>query len=421
MCIFRQKKFVPSVWTRAQALKVKADDPTTTQPLVPTDFPVMSEKLFIWDSWPLRNLDGDAVSVNGWNVLFTLAAERHPNSPEYTNTDGSYMITEDWENRHGNARIHYWYSKNAKDWTYGGRVMEEGVSPTSREWAGSTILMDRKGNIDLYYTTVTPGAHVAKVSGKIKTTESGVTLSGFVDVADLFEADGKMYQTEAQNPYWGFRDPWPFRDPKSGDLYMLFEGNVAGRRGSHVITSKEIGDVPPGHEDLGGSRYQTACIGIAKALDSKGNKWKLLPPLVTAVGVNDQTERPHFVFQDGKYYLFTISHSFTYADGLKGPDGVYGFVADKLFGNYKAMNSSGLVLGNPSSQPFQTYSHLMMKQTDGTVLATSFIDSVPKDDGYRIGGTEAPTVRVVLKDRESYVVEQLDYGYIPAVKNVKVK
>ncbi|WP_183133200.1 glycoside hydrolase family 68 protein, partial [Pseudomonas savastanoi] len=48
------------------------------------------------------------------------------------------------------------------------------------------------------------------------------------------------------------------------------------------------------------------------------------------VGVNDQTERPHYVFQDGKYYLFTISHKFTYAEGLTGPDGVYGFVGEHL-------------------------------------------------------------------------------------------
>ena len=416
-----KNKFCPSKWTRAQALKVAFDDPTTTQPPVPEDFPVMKEDLFIWDSWPLRNMDGDAVSINGWNVLFTLAAGRHEGSPEYTNTDGSYMITEDWENRHGSARIHYWYSKNAKDWTYGGRVMKEGVSPTSREWAGSAILTSRKGDVDLYYTTVTPGAHVSKVSGKIKTSDAGVVLSGFDNVSELFEADGLMYQTEEQNPYWGFRDPWPFRDPKNGKLYMLFEGNVAGERGSHVVGPGEIGDVPPGHDDVGGARYQTACIGIAEALDNHGRRWRMLPPLVTAVGVNDQTERPHFVFKDGKYYLFTISHSFTYADGLKGPDGVYGFVSDSLFGEYKPMNSSGLVLGNPSSQPFQTYSHLLMRQKDGTVLATSFIDSVPTKDGYRIGGTEAPTVRVTLRDRESYVVEQLDYGYIPAVKNVVIK
>lgn len=31
----------PSLWTRADALKVHADDPTTTQPLVSANFPVI--------------------------------------------------------------------------------------------------------------------------------------------------------------------------------------------------------------------------------------------------------------------------------------------------------------------------------------------------------------------------------------------
>ncbi len=168
---------------------------------------------------------------------------------------------------------------------------------------------------------------------------------------------------------------------------MLFEGNVAGERGSHKVGEAEVGDVPPGYEDVGNSRFQTACVGIAVARDEDGDDWEMLPPLLTAVGVNDQTERPHFVFQDGKYYLFTISHTFTYADGVTGPDGVYGFVADSLFGPYVPLNGSGLVLGNPSSQPFQTYSHCVMPNG----LVTSFIDSVPTDETgtqIRIGGTE---------------------------------
>ena len=200
---------------------------------------------------------------------------------------------------------------------------------------------------------------------------------------------------------------------------MLFEGNVAGDRGSHVVGPDEIGDVPPGYEDVGNSRYQTACIGIAQAADENGDSWTLLPPLLTAVGVNDQTERPHFVFQDGKYYLFTISHKFTYGEGVTGPDGVYGFVSDALFGPYVPLNGSGLVLGNPPSQPYQTYSHYVMPNG----LVTSFIDSVPVDKAttgldYRIGGTEAPTVKIKLKGEQTFVVGEYDYGYIPPMADV---
>ncbi|RMM32958.1 hypothetical protein ALQ80_100778, partial [Pseudomonas coronafaciens pv. oryzae] len=59
--------YAPTVWSRADALKVNENDPTTTQPLVSPDFPVMSDTVFIWDTMPLRELDGTVVSVNGWS------------------------------------------------------------------------------------------------------------------------------------------------------------------------------------------------------------------------------------------------------------------------------------------------------------------------------------------------------------------
>jgi len=416
-----QDKIVTTAWSRADALKVNFDDPTTTQPEVSLEFPVMDDSLFIWDTMPLRKLDGTVVSVNGWSVIFTLTATRSPEL--YIDKEGNYDITSDWENRHGRARIYYWYSKDSQNWTLGGRVMGEGVSPTSREWAGTPILLNEQGDIELYYSCVTPGATISKVKGCISTTEEGVQLTDFNDVIELFSTDGVYYQTESQNEYWNFRDPSPFVDPNDGHLYMIFEGNVAGDRGSHNITSEDMGDVPPGYEEVGGARYQTGCVGIAAAKDADGNDWQLLPPLITAVGVNDQTERPHFVFKDGQYYLFTISHQYTYADGLDGPDGVYGFVSDSLFGPYEPLNGSGLVLGNPSSQPFQTYSHCVMPNG----LVTSFIDSVPSDDNddydgdYRIGGTEAPTIQIKIEGNRTFVIKTFDYGFIPPMENVVLK
>ncbi|WJV53440.1 glycoside hydrolase family 68 protein [Prodigiosinella aquatilis] len=410
--------YKPTIWTRADALKVNENDPTTTQPIVSSDFPVMSDDVFIWDTMPLRTLDGAIVSVNGWSVIFTLTAKRNINDPEYLDSNGNYDITKDWNNRHGRARICFWYSRTGKDWIFGGRVMAEGVSPTTREWAGTPILLNDDGDIDLYYTCVTPGATIAKVRGKISTSDNSVELVEFNEVKPLFSADGVIYQTEEQNLYWNFRDPSPFIDQNDGKLYMVFEGNVAGERGSHIVGDEEMGIVPPGYEDIGNARYQVGCIGLAVAKDLSGDEWEILPPLVTAVGVNDQTERPHFVFKEGKYYLFTISHKYTYADGLNGPDGVYGFFSDNLTGPYSPMNGSGLVLGNPPSQPFQTYSHYVMPNG----LVTSFIDNVPTGNStYRIGGTEAPTVKIVLEGDRSFVDSVYDYGYIPAMEDVIVK
>jgi len=64
-----QDKIVTTAWSRADALKVNFDDPTTTQPEVSLEFPVMDDSLFIWDTMPLRKLDGTVVSVNGWSVI----------------------------------------------------------------------------------------------------------------------------------------------------------------------------------------------------------------------------------------------------------------------------------------------------------------------------------------------------------------
>ncbi|OPG74615.1 hypothetical protein B1218_37690, partial [Pseudomonas ogarae] len=69
--------------------------------------------------------------------------------------------------------------------------------------------------------------------------------------------------------------------------------------------------LPRGYARVGTARYQTACAGIAAAPGAERDDWETLPPLLTAVGVNDQSARPHFVFQNGTYCRFTISHTFT--------------------------------------------------------------------------------------------------------------
>src|SRR5439155_13092143 len=151
-------------------------------------------------------------------------------------------------------------------------------------------------------------------------------------------------------------------------------------------------------------------IGLAEAQTDDLKSWKLLPPLLSANCANQQTERPHLVVREGKYYLFTISHKFTFAPGLTGPDGVYGFVGSSLRSDYKPLNGSALVLGNPEQAPLQQYSHYVMPNG----LVESFIDTVPTGNGgVRFGGTLAKTLKLALQgDRTSYLA-QLDYAFIP--------
>ncbi|MEE4465585.1 glycoside hydrolase family 68 protein, partial [Azotobacter chroococcum] len=150
-------------------------------------------------------------------------------------------------------------------------------------------------------------------------------------------------------------------------------------------------------------------------------EWEFLPPILSANCVTDQTERPQIYMKDGKYYLFTISHRGTYAAGLDGPEGVYGFVGDGIRSDYQPMNQgSGLVLGNPTNlnfnggfpfapdynQPFghfQSYSHYVMPGG----LVQSFIDTIGTEGNFRRGGTLAPTVKIDIEGASSAV----DYSY----------
>ena len=353
-------------------------------------------------------------------------------------------------------------------WIYGGHVFPDGASGSifedqsftaQTEWSGSARLME--GNkIRMFYTSVafynttTGGSgdggygqdgnnaaskpydpRIVQSEGRIYADENGVWLTGFRTQHQLLVPDGKYYQTREQNPGVNFRDPFTFRDqnnPSDPTEYMVFEGNSAFvREQQYVDAAAKAGQnttvATCTAEDLGyeqgdpkaetveavnqrGGYYQLANVGLARAKNKAMTQWEYLPPLLSGNCVNDQTERPQIYFQDGKYYLFTISHRETYADGLQGPEGVYGFVGDGLRSDYKPLNqNTGIALSNPinlnfnpgkpyspdfnqSPYTFQSYSHYVMPGG----LVESFIDSIGgnKDGNPVRGGSLAPTVKL---------------------------
>ncbi len=136
------------------------------------------------------------------------------------------------------------------------------------------------------------------------------------------------------------------------------------------------------------------------ATNKQLTRWKFLPPLLSANCVNDQTERPQIYIKDGKYYLFTISRRPTYAAGVGGPDGVYGFVGNGIRSDFLPLNKGqrprarqpdrfrpadrcAVRALDPNQNPraFQSYSHYVMPGG----LVESFIDA----DQPRRGGTGA--------------------------------
>ncbi|MEV8503698.1 glycoside hydrolase family 68 protein [Actinoplanes sp. NPDC051475] len=400
-----------AVWSRADALKVRPDA-TNTSPLIPAIFPVMTDQVWIWDTWPLTDLTTDVVTYRGWHVIFSLTAPRN-------------IFFGD---RHWQARIGYFYSRDARTWTYGGPLFPPGYSLGSREWAGSTVLKGRD-QVQTFYTASghdnggvdpnDPLQRLATASGRIHADASRVWFTGFRDHKIIAEPDGRMYQTLQQSQagpiIYAFRDPFAFRNPADGRVYVLFEGNTGGVAGDYRCTSRDLGPLPPGHTVPADSRFYTGNIGLAEATSANLRTFRLLPPVLSANCVNQQTERPHLVFHRGQVYLFTISHTFTYAPGLTGPDGVYGFVSRTVRGDYRPLNGSALVLGNPASQRLQQYSHYVMPN----LLVESFIDTIftqPGEQAPVYGGTLAPTLRLEFRDANTYMVQQLGYGYIPATR-----
>lgn len=413
-----------SRWTIGDALKVRTDDPTTTMPAIDHNFPTMNESIMIWDSGALRNIRGKTVTFKGWYVLWSLAVDKI----DMTNAN----IYDEWHSRNNRAYIGYWFSRtgNGSDWQWGGRLLNTSADLRPHEWSGGLVMREGTQNVvDMFYTSEADSPvnqSVPSVStGTICADERGVWFEGFDTTTEMFEADGIHNANSSEDPYFDFRDPHPFLNPSDGRIYCLYESNVAGMRGDFTIGNDELGHIPPGYAPDAGAQYGAASIGIAvlkegayEIGDFSKKNWTQLDPLITALGVNDQTERPHVVFKGSKTYIFTISHHSTYSGDLQGPDGVYGFVSDTgLFGPYRPLNSSGLVLGNPSSAPYQTYSHFV----DPDFYVQAFIDTVP-DEGtdpnnpatFRIGGTLAPTVKLAIENDSTFITGVGNYGQIHA-------
>jgi levansucrase len=399
-----------ATWKRADALKVRADA-TTTTPLIPPTFPIMSEEVWVWDTWPLTGLDTKPLTYKGWHVIFSLVAPR----------------SIPFGDRHWQARIGYFFGKNGKDWTYGGHVFPDGASRGSREWAGTAILTG-SNTVNAFYTAsgrdgggIDPTDSLQRLAmskGRIHADANGVTFTGFTNHRIIAEADGTLYQTQEQGVgspiIYAFRDPFVFRYPKDQKVYALFEGNTANVAGTYQCTERDLGNLPPGHAVPADSNLYTGNIGLMEATNSSLTQWRLLPPVLSANCVNQQTERPHVVWRDGSYYLFTISHQFTFAPGLTGPDGLYGFVGPGLRSDYQPLNGSALVLGNPPEAPKQNYSHEVMPN----LLVQSFVDTIPTGTGEVFGGTLAPTLELTIDGSNTYLTDVLPYAYVPAMKAV---
>lgn len=353
-----------SRWAPARFEPARAAFPMVTaadaRPIIPD--------LDLWDCWPVEERDGHVARIGGAELWFFLSSPRFP----------------DPGMRHDAARLRL-VARDAAGWRDLGQVLDEGVSPGSREWAGSAVLdADRRG-VMLYFTAAgrpeTPGSFEQRLFETHASIEND-TLVGWTPPAEIVSSDGVRYAPAREakgepGAIKAFRDPAWFCDPATGKEHLLFTGSAGW-------------DADP---------YN----GVIGLITRVGDRWRLDDPLVEAVGVNNELERPHVRMFGGRYYLFFSTQGRTFAPAApRGPNGLYGLVADALEGPWTPVNDTGLVAGNPAAEPTQVYSWWVTADArvtgfiDHWGMSGRNFDTHPELLRSQFGGTPAPEISLVF-------------------------
>lgn len=338
----------------------------------------------LWDCWSVDDANGKSVIFDGWTPWVIMCA------PRYIHPDL----------RHDVARLRLMLRRD-NDWRDCGYLLPDDLNPGSREWAGSTVYDAESGQITLFYTATGRRGEGGKsyeqrlfqVGGILQIGAEGATVSDWGQPVENVISDGIDYVVVDQKQgrpgfIKGFRDPFHFRDPADGVDYLLFTGSLKHSQYEH-----------------------NGVVGIARSDDGDFAQWELLPPVISADGVNNELERPVLRYVDGRYYLFWSTQRKTFApDGPNGPNGLYGMVADALLGPYRPLNETGLVASNPASEPYQTYSWWV----DHALQVTGFVDlwglkgrspdTEPDLATAHFGGVPAPGFYLALAGDRAHII-----------------
>lgn len=345
--------------------------PENVAPLIgAADFAAVAPDLDIWDAWPVQLADGHAADIGGGATLWMALGARRFSDPD---------------ERHGHARIHLLLRRGGQ-WTHLGPAMPDGFSPGSREWSGSALLDASSRTITLFFTaTGQRGERDLTFTQRIFRARATLMLDGTIalrdwrDLVEVVQRDPAYYMASdggegTIGTIKAFRDPSYFLDPADGRSHLLFAASAAGSASPY-----------------------NGVVGLATATDITLDRWQILPPIISADGLNNELERPHVVCHAGLYYLFwsTQRHVFNPA-GEAGPTGLYGMVASSLQGDWKPLNGTGLVIANPPAAPAQAYSWLVMPD----LRVISFVDDWGCQVGRqarRFGATFAPELMLALE------------------------
>lgn len=378
------RDLVPGRWSADHVAAIGSRSMPEIPLIGPAEARPAFDHLHLWDLWPVETVDGDIVSIGGEELWVIMSAPRslHP------------------DERHHVARLRL-AQFGELGWRDCGHLLPQGLNPGAREWAGSTIYDPSTGKLVLFYTAAgRRGDTRTSYEQRLFQVEGRLTVEGDTvaahDWGEPFEnivSDDLDYVVarEAEGvPGFikAFRDPAHFRDPSDGTSYLLFTASLKQSA-----------------SDFNGA------IGIARASGQDLLSWELLAPLISADGLNNELERPVMRLVDGRYYVFWSTQRRVFApDGPSGPNGLYGMVAESLFGPYRPMNGTGLVACNPAAEPFQSYSWWVTKGlevigfVDNWGLEGRSLEDNPDLVVSQFGGTPSPRFRLQLDGDQSTIV-----------------
>lgn len=352
-------KIETSFWTRSDVRKFEDASKTRFPTFEPSKLAPLMPGFHVWDSWFIMKEDGTVAKFHGRRVLIALVRP--------LGKDDGEKIAAFVETSNGYASLGFLFKKPIFD--------------DIREWSGSTILRD-DGKVQSFYT-ISMGVQyntIWQTNQRFATAIQTVSYDGndFPVFEEpilhelLTEPDGFYYETaqqaalrEAAYPtqhhvYHGndqtdnfcFRDPKFFKDLKTGQKFIIFEGNTGPQSGfpAGSMSQKFLGSDPlegfqPKPDDL----KANGCVGVFELTDPENTFGVFHKPWLVANLVTDEIERINLMVLDGKYYLFVAGHGNKNSmvgelPWLKNLDYMLGFVSDSLFGPLKPLNKSGVVV-----------------------------------------------------------------------------
>lgn len=359
-----------TAWSLSAARKAVATPANTFPSFDPAKLTQLMPGYQAWDNWIVRNEANEVADVLGFKVLIALV---RPEDADFS--DGE--------------RIAYFYSKDGVHYRPGGLLFEGAhIYKMIREWSGSTFL-NADGELQTYYTV----SHSADFGGIWQTVQRLAvaiqTLEVSEDGEDLLiketlhndllrgaEApDGYFYETpeqaSAREAKWPTRhrseigsdqtenncdrDPFRFKDPRTGKTFVFFEGNTGtGYHPAGRIRQEYLGDLPiDGFAPTEDMLKANGCIGIVELTNEKGTYGQRRAPWLVSNLCTDEIERINVVYHQDHYYLFCVCHGNKHALNAENRDMInrdymLGFRAKTLGGELTPLNGSGVVLTQKS-------------------------------------------------------------------------